>query len=86
MTRTRVLREIRRMRFEEACGGWQERRPPVRPGERPLEETPWERGHLARGGLGCAAQRAPCGRDTSTPGTPVALTRPDRGCNPESIP
>ena len=26
MTRTQVLQEIRRMRFEEACGGWQERR------------------------------------------------------------
>ena len=26
MTRTQVLREIRRMRFAEACGGWQERR------------------------------------------------------------
>ena len=26
MTRTKVLQEIRRMRFEEACGGWQERR------------------------------------------------------------
>ena len=26
MTRTRVLQEIRRMRFEEAYGGWQERR------------------------------------------------------------
>ena len=26
MTRTQVLQEIRRMRFEEACGGWQEHR------------------------------------------------------------
>ena len=26
MTRTQVLQEIRRMRFEEAYGGWQERR------------------------------------------------------------
>ena len=26
MTRTQVLREIRRMGFEEAGGGWQERR------------------------------------------------------------
>ena len=26
MTRTQVLQEIRRMRFEEACGGWQQRR------------------------------------------------------------
>ena len=26
MTRTRVLQEIRRMRFEEACGGWRSRR------------------------------------------------------------
>ena len=27
MARTQVLQEIRRMRFEEACGGWQETRP-----------------------------------------------------------
>ena len=26
MTRTQVLQELRRMRFEEAYGGWQERR------------------------------------------------------------
>ena len=26
MTRTQVLQEIRRMRFEEAYGGWQSRR------------------------------------------------------------
>jgi len=26
MTRTEVLREIRRMRFSEAYGGWRERR------------------------------------------------------------
>ena len=26
MTKTQVLQEIRRMRFEEAYGGWQERR------------------------------------------------------------
>ena len=26
MTRTQVLQEIRRMRFEEACGGWQSHR------------------------------------------------------------
>ena len=26
MTRTKVLQEIRQMRFEEAYGGWQERR------------------------------------------------------------
>ena len=26
MTRARVLREIRRMRLEEACGGWPARR------------------------------------------------------------
>ena len=26
MTRTQVLQEIRRMRFREAYGGWQERR------------------------------------------------------------
>ena len=26
MARTQVLQEIRRMRFAEACGGWQERR------------------------------------------------------------
>lgn len=26
MTRAQVLRELRRMGFEEACGGWQERR------------------------------------------------------------
>ena len=28
MTRTQVLQEIRRMRFKEAYGGWQERRRP----------------------------------------------------------
>ena len=26
MTRTRVLQELRRMRFKEAYGGWRERR------------------------------------------------------------
>ena len=26
MTKTRLLQEIRKMRFEEAYGGWQERR------------------------------------------------------------
>ena len=27
MRRTELLQEVRKMRFEEACGGWQERRP-----------------------------------------------------------
>ena len=26
MRRTELLQEVRKMRFEEACGGWQERR------------------------------------------------------------
>ena len=27
MRRTALLQEVRKMRFEEACGGWQDRRP-----------------------------------------------------------
>ena len=55
MTRTQVLQEIRRMRFEEAYGGWQERRrrPALRSDDhrtrfRPNLAPPWRAALEAR--------------------------------------
>ena len=75
MTRTQVLREIR---TDEVRGslwrvaGAATARPARRTslGGRPVEETPWERGHLARGGLGSRPGGPPAGGMPALPGPP----------------
>ena len=63
MRRTELLQEVRKMRFEEACGGWQERRLTQEEAARLLggvrAHVPALRGPLRGGGAGRIGGQAP---------------------------
>ena len=80
MRRAELLQEVRKMRFEEAYGGWQGRRLPAKAGER----LPWDSSMPASRGPGMGLENSRCPDAFALP--PSAAARcASRGCGSRAI-